>query len=374
MKKIPSKLILIISVAFIISLVILFVVIFSINSKYSRLNTEYSSFKQSSAEQVASLESNIDTLTGKNDELTQKNDELSQESEALNKQYTLLKTDVDSTIKKIDTYETELESSMDWFKFNSNLDPNSNSQKDIFFSLEQDCLKKTSDSCFIKSACLPFINIQRLTLGYKYDTETTQQEERLQSLSDFIKNKGGDCEDWALFFKAEFNYLLSKCSGLDIALESFYIAESYQQYYVDVNKNYLFAEIGATPYNLAEGYIYPNVVCGEIYDLNTNEVSGHCIIAFTKDKIKTKSDLRELDKAPLIEPQTGMFYGLINDPSSEIGLSSEEGMNLYTDSYIYMVITDEDLFLFSSENEWLSYSIFNDELESNKNELINLKK
>ena len=326
------------------------------------------------------LGNDISSLNNENQELKNSLQNLNENYNQLNKSYTelnkfenILKTEINSTITKIETYETELRESMAWFKTNSILNKDIQKQSEAISLLESYCLEKTSNQCHIKTGCFYLINRINLNLDYQSDIRTTGRTDKLQSLNEFIQHGGGDCEDYALFYKAEFNSILEKCKDLspsNILLESYYETKETNPYFLDFYSRWYIDR--AIKVDLKEGYIYPNVICGNIFDLNLGAIGGHCVVAFTKNKITSIEDINNLDRSPIIEPQDGSYMGLINDVSSGIYIIRKD----YTpESYIYEVITDQDLLLFSTKyGEWLSYSIFDNQLNSQKLELMNSMK
>ncbi len=327
------------------------------------------------------LQSELSGLSQENVELTENLDDLNSSYAELDESHTFLeqrfeglKTEVNDVIIKIQDYEDELQDSMQWFNDNSNLDI-LDSDYAIKKYLETKCIMKSHGRCRIKTGCLFLINTEKMDLEYKYDIQTSNEVDQLQSLNEFVDNDGGDCEDFSLFYKAEFNYLLDYCSDIDesnIFLEAWVSADDiYDRYALDFNRNWFV--IGAEEVDLPNNYIYPNIICG-LLPTTSGSVSGHCVIAFTEQKITSTDNLDLLDKAPIIEPQTGHYMGLINDESSYIYLLTPsyyaEVKNTYGNPYIYEVITDDDLFLFSfDEEEWMSYSSFYEELSDKEEEL-----
>jgi hypothetical protein len=303
--------------------------------------------------------------------------QLSSAYSGLNASYFDLQLETEGLISKVDNYEQNLQNSMQWFKTNANLSGINDSVKteQVQYSLRDNCFVIEGGKCKVKTGCL-WVTNTKLGLEYKSDIEYTYQADRLLSLQDFVKSYGGDCEDYALFYKAEMNQILDECGNYvpsNIALEAF-VGGGQDDYFLDFNTEqetrYYIPQ--AQPFQMKTGYIYPNVVCGQLYNAGTEQISGHCVVAFTKNKIKTISQLwTELNGAPLVEPQNGEYMGLINS-NSGIYLASATQQH---DSYIYIVITDEDEFLFDEENEvWLSYSSFSQDLELLKQELTTMLK
>ncbi len=354
-----KKIVIIILISIVVFL--LFYLVYSLNSENVRLEKEYDEYKKQSNKNIEKLESDLNSLEKEKNEIEES--------------YQNLNLEVDEVIKKIEDYENELNESIKWFKDNSIL-KNESIQKKTTFFLDNVCFKKIDGKCHIKTGCFFLTNLKQLGYTYKNDTDTSESYDKLQSLNEFINNSGGDCEDYALFFKAEYNYILEKCKGIEpsnITIESWVEDEdSYDRYWLNFVTDWYIR--GAEAFYLKDGYINPVVICGDIYDFNSDKVWGHCILAFTKNKIKSKEDLNELNKAPVIEPQNGIYMGLINDYSSNIFLINRNNYNVNFNSRIYIVITDEDYFLFSfDKGEWMSYSIFLNDLNDKKMDLLNIR-
>ncbi|MBT4824794.1 hypothetical protein HN695_04005 [Candidatus Woesearchaeota archaeon] len=311
-------------------------------------------------ENLGELETEHQELEGSYKELEEKQKELADATK--------------KTLQKVKSYETEMQESMSWFKSNSIINDELPRAKDIKYYLrENNCYKMGTQTCHIKTGCFFFINAERLGIHYLYDQVTSGAVDKLQPIDTFIDNKGGDCEDYSLFYKAEFNYVLNQCleEGADnIILEGWGASDDPEEWYwVEFSKTWYIA--GGTDKYLPEGYIYPNIVCGNMYDFVNNVYQGHCIIAFTKNKIKSVADMDELDMAPMIEPQNGLYMGRINDGQG-IYLINKDNFGKVP-SIIYEVITDEDLYLYSQDyQEWLSYSLFSEELAEQKKAMIEL--
>ncbi len=256
--------------------------------------------------------------------------------------------------EKIDTYQREIDSSLEWFSKNSQL----GDKPEIKQKLESKCIK----DCSIKLGCIFLVN-ERMGFSYKSDLETTGDSDRLKSLNEFVEYGGGDCEDFSLFFKAEYNYLKSKCD--EVTLESYKGTEEDKEYFLDFNEEWYMS--GVEPVNIGNEFQHANVVCGKIYDLNRDNLEGHCIVGFTKEKIETVKELKALETAHLVEPQNGKYYGMLNRESSGIYLQEKD---LEHKSFVSLIITDNDLFLYSeTEEEWLSHSLFKEQLDELKTKI-----
>lgn len=131
--------------------------------------------------------------------------------------------------------------------------------------------------------------------GYRYIEEGNV--EHIESPSEFEENRGGDCEDWAAFFRGLVLWARDEGYGLYLARDepgSIYLL--YGGYYYDNSDVYRIE-----PFEIKDVYI----VCGDVDDYNS---PGHCvdyIEFFNGDGI-------------YVEPQTGF---VISDPF----LPSKEG-------------------------------------------------
>lgn len=357
----------------ILSLLILSGFLFYQNNQLNNQNTElalsFENYVDKTSLEISLLKADIFELENDNSNLKTNLNDLSSELSVKEEQYDNLKSETLDTISLIEDYKKELQDSMEWFNINSDLTDILPRTKKSY--LEKNCLDIKSDTCEILTACFSLMNDEKLDYVYKFDDETSGVEDKLQSLTSFMENEGGDCEDYALFFKAEWNLLLEQCEGKDIIVESYYLDPldvfSRTRHYVDHDHDwYLVDDVNEISF---ENYKFPNVICGNMYDLNSDEINGHCMIALTKQKISTLNDLELLKDSVIIEPQTGEFRGKMNKIHfSEKGIESTylEPYNSYSNSssFVYQVITDFDHYSFSYDSEeWQSYSYFFDILD-----------
>jgi len=346
----------IIAVLLLISLVSIFLFVEksfkyeSLSSDFQELSSEYNVYRNESSEELSHERETNEQLT---------------------KSYEDLKSEVNAIISEIDDYRATIQDSLDWFSFNSDvMNIENDYQRDqIETFLNARCYETLFQRCVINTGCINLVNYNNLNLYYKYDNETTGKEDKLVTLEEIVENHGGDCEDFSLLYKAEMNYFLDHiCEDMEITIES-WIDYDNGMFYLDNKDNWFFED--AKSIKFQDGFIYPNVICGNIYDLNIGDVSGHCIIALTKNKISKISDIEnELDNAILIEPQDGGYMGRVNDPSSGMYILNENNINYAPESYIYMVISDNDLFMVDFDTgKWTSYSEFDDNLVQYRSEL-----
>lgn len=339
--------------------------LYFLNEQNKGLHSDMKSLEAQAINTIKSLNQTINSLQEENQVLYRNLQELNysynillQRYKSLNQSYNQLgdayteqQSDLDRAITNINLYRHELSQSMDWFRLNSNIE--SLNDRNIERELEKNCI----EDCKIKLGCLYLVNNQQ-DYNYKLDEETKNARDKLQSLKEFQTNGGGDCEDYGLFYKAELNYLLQSCS--ETTLETYEKENENRKYFLDFDGDWYIE--GAKPLEF-NGEFHPVVVCGLLFDLNTKEKNGHCIIAFPSKKIEQVNDLSSLENSMLIEPQDGSYYGKIGEETILKGQGSGK-------SYISVIITDKDLFLYSkTKEEWLSYSLFKDKLTELEKEM-----
>ncbi|MGM5482736.1 MAG: hypothetical protein ACQESF_04710 [Nanobdellota archaeon] len=337
------------------------IIIFSYKDKNNNLREKISTIEKEALTAIANMNKTINFLDSQNSRLkaslkhlNSSYNTLKYNYKMLNKSYQQLgeeyktqQTDVQRLLTSIELYKQEIERSMEWFQKNSNI--KILDIKELEDDLEDKCLKKSS--CKIKLGCLHLVN-KGEDYSYKSDESTNDQKDKLQSLQDFINNKGGDCEDYSLFYKAELNFLAEKCNE-EITFETY--KEGANNYFLDYDKKLYVKNAKKVTFS---GYTSPVIVCGKIEQLPEDKNKGHCAIALSKKIIKNRQDFTSLNKAPVIEPQNGKLIGIINKDIKLANTKSTE---------ITLLITDNDLFLFSeNENKWLSYKNFYNKLNTIK--------
>lgn len=355
---------LIIFVLIIFCLVLLGFIILN-NASFEKSKADYALFVNNSVSKISSLNSAIFVLQQSNFDLNKslfdlnlKYNYLFVENVSLESSYSVLKEEVNSTLAKIDAYEEQIQSSLDWFNTNSILGEN---HENVLLNLKTNCKKQTSKSCLINLGCFHLVNSKFINYVYKDDLVTSSSFDKLQSISDFIKNKGGDCEDFSLFFKAEYNSLVDSCSGKKPNLFA-WVENKGSRFWSNFSETWYLPDAKAK--YLDVNNTYPVVVCGSIYDPQSKEINGHCVLAFASKKIISVGDISVLNNSELIEPQTGQYLGFVGSDSG-VFLVSQNSSSL---SYIDTLITDNDFFIFRN-NGWSNYGKFGSELHINKNSL-----
>ncbi len=356
-----KKLLIIAFLLFIFCVVFAFL-LFSVNGDYIALNQEHNSFVAKTGETIYLLNRQLTSFSQKNSDLNNELNELNKNYSSLlsskidlDKSYLVLKEEVSLTIKKINDYELEIQKSLEWFSKNSFFDKE---QERVLLNLKSNCLKSNLSSCEINLGCFYLVNSEFVNYKYKSDIATAGVLDKLQSLNDFIKNRGGDCEDYSLFFKAEYNSLVNTCGEKQIKLFS-WVDKKNSKFWANYQNTWYLD--GAEKIYLDKNNIFPIIVCGSMKDLQSGQINGHCVIAFSSIEINSPQDIYFIGLAELIEPQTGEYLG-------KIGVDS--GIFLITDSlaresYINTLITNNDFFLYR-DNKWVNYASFLKELDEKK--------
>jgi|GEM_PF-1215756 len=355
----------------VVMLVVLSFFFYLKNSDYDSLKKEYSSFVVDSKNTIFSLNEKISLLEKNNSDLNKAlinlnnaYDSLSSKSDKLEESYSTLKIEVEGTIKKIDEYKAEIQSSLDWFNYNSLLGKEGFS---VLSKLKSNCKSENSKSCEINLGCFNLVNFEFLKYEYKNDLVTSNTLDKLQSVSQFIKNKGGDCEDFSLFFKAEYNSLTQSCEGKEIKLVA-WVRKDNDRFWLNFDSSWYLPD--AKKVYLSKENIFPAIVCGSMYDPRSKKINGHCVLAFSNKKIVSFQDISVLASVELIEPQSGEYLGFIGDDSG-VFVISYLGGSVSSLSYIDTIITDNDFFIYK-DGLWNNYAKFNDELSLKKEKLESL--
>ncbi|PIN69596.1 hypothetical protein COV93_04950 [Candidatus Woesearchaeota archaeon CG11_big_fil_rev_8_21_14_0_20_43_8] len=334
----------------------------SIQDKLDSTAREFASLKKISDE----LNQSYESLAASHGTLKKKTDKLESEYDDLSTTYVNEFTDL---MGNLTIFETHIQASIDWFRDQRDISE-LNEYRDVKLDLYSDCLAYDEDSCDIKLTCIPFTNSYKYNVIYKYDSLNVNKSDFLQNLSEIWKNKGGDCEDTAFLFTAEYNYLVERCMKLkydrkQIRIFSFQPSSGHNTFLTYHNKFY-YSDTEPIEVTSFGTYMYP--VCGQFLGQST----GHCVVALTDDAISSTSEIYpSLKDAALIEPQKGNYL-------SSIG----SGLVVYDDNeeieqsnYISLMMTDDDIkyfYTYTGENRWLGYKEFLGDISKQKIELRKL--
>lgn len=314
-------------------------------SEYNNLVEEYNTLKMNYNElklnydqkstTLIEIESNLKKLEILNNSISSELSKIKTENKLITEDYEYIKNDL-LNFKEI------INESMDWFRENSTIE-SINDLNRFKLKLKTKCVYCENDYCYIKTACIEHVNSTYLKLKYKEDIRTSKEEDKLQTLESFVNNKGGDCEDFSLLFTAQLRYLVDY---IKLEKEKIPIIESIIEDKTNVDY-YIYGDPGEDGswyydknikgYHLDENYIHPYVVCGNLYDIQSQEYNGHCVTLVTNYEIERPEDISEkIYNSYLIEPQFGDFIDYV-DYSGLLGEQNNIGE-------IYMIITKNDIF------------------------------
>ena len=231
-----------------------------------------------------------------------------------------------------------IEQSIDWFSSNSELP--STLKVDRF-------INKAEDGCIdgdeLNLGCISYLMAEELEFSYKLDPEG----DTLYSIDDIVERKGGDCEDYSLFFKAVLNHI-----GEDLKLEAWEPGTGRYELYTDYETQTIWY-YDDTDGKKIHGDLNPYVAC-YYYDRYGEVWIGHCIIMLTEQEIDSPDSIsmETLSDAQFFEPQDGKYMGTMGDQFGTCYDGEENCEDEFNN--IVFIITDGDLFEFSN-NRWNYY-------------------
>ncbi len=292
----------------------------------------------------------LENLTNDYNSLEKKLLESSNQNTDLENENSILLEDYETIKNDLFNFKEVIKDLMDWFQQNSTINniENINSTKS---RLTNSCVYCENKYCYIKTTCIEYINERYLKLEYIPDLKTSGKEDNLQNLNHIVNDSvGGDCEDFSLLFTAQLRYLIdyviTEKNKIPI-IEGVILSDTTKNYFIYGDWYY---DKGVEEYKLEEGYIHPYVACGNLYDPQSGEYNGHCVVMITDKEIKTPDDVHlSLFSSYLIEPQFGDL------------LEEDDFENLY------MVIIENDLFMKESilfdtpiinEFKWYGYQTY----------------
>lgn len=289
------------------------------------------------------LKKSYDILTKENQVLKDLNAKLKEESVSLSASMKNTKIEVEQAIEKLNDFEITVKSSINWFRENTNIENISDYEK---IKNELDKCVKFASTCDIDLKCIYDVN-KKNNIKYRHDEDTTGKDDFLKDLRLIYMQNGGDCEDFSLLYRAEFNFLQNACLQNYTREETYGIA-------VDPKTD--------KPFKIDEDYMH--IICGTFDPKEViGNVAGHCLNSLTKNPINSSSSIYpEISESVMIEPQLGEFYGNLN--STDHIKIFDNGYPPNTLYHLYFVITDDDLYIFdpySEKVEWKGYHDFLDD-------------
>lgn len=339
----------------IIAVIILSIGVITLYTKNRLLKNEIAGLKNDShnlEENFKALKRSYQLVTKENQALRESNVKLKQESASLSTSIKNTQFEVEQTIEKLNEFDSTVKDSIRWFKENTNIE-NLSDYDTIKKQLDK-CVK-LSDSCDIDLKCIYTIN-KNNNIRYRYDEDTVGKPDFLKDLKLILKQSGGDCEDFSLLYRAEFNYLLDKCL-INYSRDEIYSIAIDQK--------------TEEPFKIDEDYMY--IICGNFDPKEIiGNVEGHCLNALTKGPINKSKDIYpQIAESIMVEPQIGEFYGNMN--STDYVKLFNDGVPPDTLHYVDFVITDDDLYIFdpySDKVEWKGYHDFLKDSQQIRNSVI----
>ncbi len=238
--------------------------------------------------------------------------------------------------------DEQISESISWFRDNSAL-PGTLKVDRFLSRVEKSCVNDDT----LNLGCASYL--MKEDLGFLYKDDPTG--DRLYSIDEIIARKGGDCEDYSLFFKA----LLNRFRDDGLEMEAWTGGIGRYVIYEDASTGrywYYDNTDGITLGNSKQDN--PYAVCYFTGFANGTRI-GHCVIMLTNATIGTPDDISNaaLADAPLFEPQDGGYLGNVGDGF----FVCEEGNEGCDDGdySLTFVITDSDLFQFSG-GKWNYYA------------------
>lgn len=210
----------------------------------------------------------------------------------------LIKSNYSSCLKELK--ETKLQNSLCDFL-------NKKSKYEDFLAknkIPEEIIELVKKYCIVSKTlnfgCTVYLLSDELNLNYK-----NEKEDNLLNVSDFLKLKGGDCEDWSFFFMVLVKEIMER---ENIKYLKYLIKEEGEKVNL-YEKNNVIYYLENHSYSEKEIFnLYPSVICYEI-----NDTYGHCQLAFL-NKIFPSEDIEGF----VVEPQTGEYDGKIVFENNEI--------------------------------------------------------
>ncbi|MEM3422251.1 MAG: hypothetical protein QXF35_03395 [Candidatus Bilamarchaeaceae archaeon] len=273
--------------------------------------------------------------------------DLEKTKEELNSTRSLLnktKIEINRITKEIEELEQTVNESVSWFKKNSHLPHSADS---FIYRVEQKCI----DDGRVNLGCIAYVMSAKAEIVY-----VQEDPDRLLSLDELLKNKGGDCEDFALFLKATLNTLKSLDKKGTIEAWKVKSDGHYTVYVEKTSRGMIEYYVDGTDVPLGKlEELQPYVICYGI-----DYYTGHCIIALSENTITSIEEIKKINGAQIFEPQNGMYMGEIGKELKlcEDGQKQCERMP----DHISFIISDNDLYQFKNES-WKSYSFYEEKIK-----------
>ena len=182
----------------------------SLMQESNALENNYNALKKSHEQLIAETETLRETnlqLEKLNSQLSKSNMELKDKSASLAASMKGVESEVQKTIDKLNDFDITVTNSIRWFQANNNI---MNLSEFSGVRSDVNMCAKFGKACEIDLKCIYNVNREN-GIRYKYDEDTVGKPDFLKDLKLIYKQRGGDCEDFALLYMAEYNYLVDGC-------------------------------------------------------------------------------------------------------------------------------------------------------------------
>ncbi len=244
--------------------------------------------------------------------------------------------EIEKTLDRLNEFEIKVDDSIDWFRQNTNV-----ANISAYETIRQELGKcvKVRGNCTIDLGCINNVNQQNY-FEYSSDDRSTGRKDYLKNLSMIYGQKGGDCEDFSLLFRAEYDYLVDTCLQ-------------------NVTREKIVPFTGDE--KIPGTYMY--IVCGSFDPGGVVENwGGHCLVALTAEPILSSLDIyKKIRKSTLVEPQNGEFVADMSN--TNVTKIFDNGMPPDTLHHLSMVITNDDLIIFNAFGEMVEWEGYHDFLD-----------
>ncbi|MFA6328756.1 MAG: hypothetical protein WCY41_04890 [Candidatus Micrarchaeia archaeon] len=322
-------------------------------SQYAALNSKYLSTQQELSAASEQLKAEQARLADASAQLSITESELNESRASLAGQ----QQKVDALRGELSTLETTINDSIAWFRSNAYMPENYTWTTDIFMSrMMSDCTYGGA----LNLACISHLmENTAFSIHYREDI-AAGSEDHLQSVKETIGLGWGDCEDYALIFKAILNSARKENASLDVVAWQPAESGEFRVYPTDPSDDgravWVYANAKAAPMG-SPSHAY--VVCYSV-----DEASGHCTVALSDADVQSSSQVPLLDGAYVFEPQSGRYMGKLGESLSictHSGCKQQGGK-------VWLVISDADLYMYG-ENGWRGYADYLSRVEGARSSL-----
>ena len=258
----------------------------------------------------------------------------------------------DAIGSELSSLETTINESIAWFRDNAYMPEDYGFISDVnqqrvmggfIPRIENDCTDKGS----LNLACISHLmENTAFSIHYREDIASGSAD-HLQGVKETIGLGWGDCEDYALIFKAILNSVRKENASLDIVAWQPADSGEFRVYPKET-----LGETGAFwVYKNAKGANMGSPSHAYVICYSVDEQSGHCTVALSDVDVQSSSQVPSLEGAYAFEPQSGRYLGQLGD---SLSICTQEGCK-QMGGKIWLVIADSDLYIYG-DNGWQGYA------------------